>query len=92
MPEIPDLTEVIATLGLLGQVLFWIIGAYTVAFWFSLIIWTFRDVRARSRDIFTQALGTLLVVPPPPLDLLGLIIYLILRPRETLAEAYDRSL
>jgi RNA polymerase subunit RPABC4/transcription elongation factor Spt4 len=92
MPEIPDLTELIATLGLLGQVLFWIIGAYSVAFWFSLIVWTFRDVRARSRDIFTQALGTLLVVPPPPLDLLGLIIYLILRPRETLAEAYDRSL
>jgi RNA polymerase subunit RPABC4/transcription elongation factor Spt4 len=92
MPEIPDLTELIATLGLIGQVLFWIIGAYFVAFWFSLITWTFRDVRSRSRDLFTQALGTILVVPPPPLDIAGLILYLILRPRETLAEAYERSL
>ena len=92
MPEIPDLTELLATLGLIGQVLFWVVGAYFVAFWFSLIVWTFRDVRARSRDIFTQALGTLLVVPPPPVNLAGLILYLILRPRETLSEAYERSL
>lgn len=92
MPEIPDLTELLATLGLIGQVLFWVVGAYFVAFWFSLIVWTFRDVRARSRDLFTQALGTLLVVPPPPLDVAGLILYLILRPRDTLSESYERSL
>jgi RNA polymerase subunit RPABC4/transcription elongation factor Spt4 len=92
MPEIPDLTEIIATLGLVGQVLFWVTGAYFVAFWFSIIVWTFRDIRARSRDLFTQGLGTLLVLPPPPLNLGGLILYFILRPRETLAEMYERSL
>lgn len=92
MPDFPDLTELIATLGLIGQVLFWVIGAYFVAFWFSLIVWTFRDVRARSRDFFTQALGTLLVVPPPPLNLAGLVLYFVLRPRETLSESYERSL
>jgi len=92
MPQFPELTELLATLGLIGQVLFWVVGAYFVAFWFSLIVWTFRDVRARSRDIFTQALGTLLVVPPPPVNLAGLILYVILRPRETLSEAYERSL
>ncbi len=92
MPQIPDLTEVVATLGLVGQVLVWVTGAYFVAFWFSMIVWTFRDIRARSRDLFTQALGTLLVLPPPPLNLGGLVLYLILRPRETLAEMYERSL
>lgn len=92
MPEIPDLTEILATLGLIGQVVFWVTGAYFIAFWFSLIVWTFRDSRSRSRDLFTQALGTLLVVPPPPVNLGGLILYLILRPRETLAEIYERSL
>jgi RNA polymerase subunit RPABC4/transcription elongation factor Spt4 len=92
MPQFPDLTEILATLGLLGQVLFWVTGAYFVAFWFSLIVWTFRDIRSRSRDLFTQALGTILILPPPPLNLGGLILYLILRPRETLAETYERSL
>jgi len=92
MPQFPELTELLATLGLIGQVVFWIIGAYFVAFWFSLIVWAFRDARGRSRDLFTQALGTLLVVPPPPLNLGGLFLYLILRPRETLAEMYERSL
>jgi RNA polymerase subunit RPABC4/transcription elongation factor Spt4 len=92
MPEIPELTEIFATLGLIGQVVFWVTGAYFIAFWFSLIVWTFRDIRSRSRDLFTQALGTLLVVPPPPLDLGGLVLYLILRPRDTLAERYERAL
>lgn len=92
MPQIPDLTEILATLGMIGQAVFWVIGAYFVAFWFSLIVWTFRDARGRSRDLFTQALSTLLVLPPPPLNLGGLILYLILRPGQTLAEAYERSL
>ncbi len=92
MPEFPDLTEIIATLGLVGQILGWVSGAYFVAFWFSIIVWTFRDIRTRSRDLFSQALGTLLILPPPPLNLGGLVLYLILRPRETLAEMYERSL
>ncbi len=40
MPEIPDPTEILATLGPIGQVLLSVIGAYFVAFWFSLITWT----------------------------------------------------
>ncbi len=64
-------------------------GAFLAAFWVSLVIWTFRDIRARSRDIFAQLLASLLVLIFGPL---GLGLYLILRPRETLAEAYERSL
>jgi hypothetical protein len=65
------------------------LGAFLAALWLSLVIWTFRDIRARSRDIFAQILATLVVAI---LNLPGLLIYTMVRPRETLAEAYDRSL
>lgn len=65
------------------------LGAVAAAFWLTLIIWTFRDMRARSRDIFAQILAALLVAI---LFLPGVVIYLMLRPKETLAEAYERSL
>lgn len=64
-------------------------GGVTVALVCGLAIWTFRDMRARSRDILAQILATLLVLVLP---VIGLIIYLMLRPRETLAEAYERAL
>jgi RNA polymerase subunit RPABC4/transcription elongation factor Spt4 len=60
-----------------------------VVFWLAMVIWTYRDMRARSRDglslVFVTGLVLLLNVP-------GLLIYLLLRPRETLSEAYERSL
>src|SRR5512136_600862 len=64
-------------------------GAFVVALWLSLIIWTFRDSRLRSRDVFAIMLSTLMVVIFGPL---GLIIYFLLRPPVTLAELYERSL
>jgi RNA polymerase subunit RPABC4/transcription elongation factor Spt4 len=68
-------------------------AAFLTATWISVVIWAFRDIRARSRDIFAQILGTLMVLIFFPLfPLPGLAIYLILRPRETLAEIYERSL
>ncbi|HID53577.1 MAG TPA: zinc ribbon domain-containing protein [Anaerolineae bacterium] len=66
-----------------------IMGALLAALWLSLIIWAFRDMRSRSRDPFAQILAALVVALIP---LAGIIIYLILRPRETLAEAYERAL
>jgi RNA polymerase subunit RPABC4/transcription elongation factor Spt4 len=65
------------------------IGAFVVALWISLVIWTFRDMRARSRDAFAQLLAALLMLVLGPV---GIILYLLLRPRETLAEKYERSL
>lgn len=68
-------------------------AAFLTATWISAVIWTFRDIRARSRDIFAQILATLMVLIFFPLfPLPGLTLYLILRPRETLAEVYERSL
>ncbi len=65
------------------------VGAFGAALWLSLVIWTFRDIRSRTRDIFAQILAALVVAI---LNLPGLLIYFMLRPRETLAEAYERSL
>src|SRR5256714_137044 len=63
--------------------------AFVVIFWLSLVIWTFRDIRSRSQDLLTQILATLLVAV---FFVGGLFIYLILRPRQTLAEIYERQL
>lgn len=65
------------------------LGAFVAALWLSLIIWTFRDMRARSRDVFAQVLAAAVVAV---LTAPGLLIYLILRPPKTLAEAYAESL
>ena len=75
------------SLVVLGLVAFF--SAFTVALWISLVIWTFRDMRARTRDAFAQLLASLMVLVLGPL---GVVLYLILRPRETLAEKYERSL
>jgi len=61
----------------------------TLAIWLALAVWTSRDIRARSRDRVVQGAALLLVLL---LNLPGLLIYLLLRPRESLAQAYERSL
>lgn len=66
-----------------------VMGALFAALWLSLIIWAFRDMRARARDPFAQLLAALLVALLPGM---GIVIYLILRPPETLAQAYERAL
>jgi len=76
-------------IGVILQVIIALFGAFFLAFWVSLVIWTFRDVRSRSRDIFAQLLATLMVMV---FNLPGLLFYFILRPQETLAEAFERSL
>lgn len=64
-------------------------GAVIAAIWLGLILWTWRDMRQRSRDPLAQVAASLMVAV---LGLFGVIIYVLLRPQETLAEAYERSL
>jgi RNA polymerase subunit RPABC4/transcription elongation factor Spt4 len=71
------------------QIVLALVGAYAAAFWFCLVVWTFRDIQKRSRDVVVQVLATTLVLL---FNVPGLILYTILRPPETLAEAYARSL
>lgn len=64
-------------------------GAYLLALWFVLIIWTFRDIESRSKNVVTQVISTLLVVL---FYVPGFLLYWLLRPKDTLDEAYQRSL
>jgi RNA polymerase subunit RPABC4/transcription elongation factor Spt4 len=64
-------------------------GAYLLVLWIGIIAWTYRDIRDRTRDTAFQIVAVLLVLV---FNIPGWIIYMILRPDETLAEAYSRSL
>lgn len=66
-----------------------IIILYLAVIWVALVFWTYRDIRQRSRDPIMQlaAVALVLVFSFP-----GHWVYLILRPRQTLVEAYERSL
>ncbi len=64
-------------------------AAFLVALWLSLIFWTLRDARTRMKDSRTQLLAVLVVVL---LFIPGVIIYLLLRPPQTLEEEYLRTL
>jgi hypothetical protein len=64
-------------------------GAFAAALWLSLVFWTYRDIRSRSQDRLVHLLAALVVLI---LNILGFVIYLILRPRLTLTEAYQQTL
>ena len=64
-------------------------GAYVLVLWIGIIAWTYRDIRDRTRDTAFQIVAVILVMV---FNIPGWIIYMILRPDETLAEAYARSL
>jgi RNA polymerase subunit RPABC4/transcription elongation factor Spt4 len=64
-------------------------GAFLAAFWLSLVIWTYRDARARARDPLGRVLAVLIVAV---FFLPGLVVYLILRPIRTMEEEYQNTL
>lgn len=87
-----DLDLSFLPLEMIGQVLqglSFLGAAYFVLLSLSLVVWTWNDIRARSRDIFARLLAPLMVLV---FNLPGLLLYFILRPHETLAEAYEREL
>jgi RNA polymerase subunit RPABC4/transcription elongation factor Spt4 len=64
-------------------------GAFLVALWVALVVWTYRDIRARHRDRLVHILAAALVAV---LNLPGILVYLILRPQRTLEEEYQQTL
>ncbi len=79
------LTNLSPILSLLGIV----IGAYLLLLWAASVLWAYRDIRMRSDDVSVQVLAVGIVVCIP---FAGIPLHLILRPRQTLAEKYERSL
>ena len=78
--------------GILKQISTFGIGfaaAFLAALWLSLIFWTFRDIRSRSRDPFMRILAVIIVAL---LSLPGVLVHLILRPTRTLEEDYQHTL
>lgn len=65
-----------------------LIGAYLVGLYAVTIFWTIRDAQQRvASAVIPYALGSLALLP-----YLGVLLYVIVRPRETLAEKYEREL
>ncbi len=64
-------------------------GAFIAALWLSLIFWTYRDIRSRTRDRLARLLAAMVVAV---LFLPGVLIYFILRPKTTQDEEYQRTL
>jgi RNA polymerase subunit RPABC4/transcription elongation factor Spt4 len=64
-------------------------AAFLVALWIALIVWTYRDIKARHRDRLVHILAAALVAL---LNLPGILVYLILRPARTLEEEYQQTL
>lgn len=66
-----------------------ILGAYGVVLWLGIIVWTYRDASDRTHDTWSHSVAVLLVAI---FNIPGLFLYLILRPKDTLADAFDRKL
>ena len=81
--------ELINNLATAVSLLVAILGAAVFAFWIAMGIWAFNDIRLRSRDWLAILLAVLLVLIFP---IVGLALYLMIRPKQTLAESYDRAL
>ncbi len=62
---------------------------YVVALYLAMVFWTVRDAQQRTENAILPYMSGLLVVV---LNVLGLFLYLIVRPRETLGEGYERQL
>src|SRR5438270_701596 len=64
-------------------------GLYILAIYLAMVFWTVRDAQQRTENQLLPYLAGLMVVI---LNIFGLFLYLIIRPKETLGEAYERQL
>jgi len=78
----PEPLQALQTAGL-------VIISYFAVLWLAMVIWAFNDARQRTRNWLGRIFAALLVLV---LWLPGVILYVLLRPRHTVLEAYERAL
>ncbi len=70
-----------------------LIVIYVVLLWLGTAYWAFRDMQARTENpILPYFSAALIIFFTPLLFIFAVVLYMIVRPRETLAEVYERSL
>lgn len=85
LPQITIGPEIIQAI----QIVLAVLIAYFLAFSLSLVIWTYQDMKSRSRSGFAIFFAVLLVLG---FNLPGLLLYVLLRPLVTLAQQYEQAL
>src|SRR6266566_3677429 len=88
MPDISQLWTSIVSNPLI-QLSVRLAGLYILAIYLAMVFWTVRDAQQRTENQLLPYLAGLMVVI---LNIFGLFLYLIVRPKETLGEAYERQL
>lgn len=66
-----------------------ILTAFFIALWIGVVFWVMRDIRSRTRDPLMIILSGLVAFILP---VLGVVIYLLLRPAKTIEATYLNAL
>jgi RNA polymerase subunit RPABC4/transcription elongation factor Spt4 len=75
------------------QAVIYVIVAYIALIWLASAFWAYRDMRLRSASAITPYVAAVaIIVFTPVFFLFGLLIYRIVRPKETIAEVNERAL
>ena len=75
------------------QIAVYVIVAYIVLIWLASAFWAYRDMRLRTASAITPYVAAAaIIIFTPVFFLFGLLIYRIVRPKETIAEVNERSI
>jgi RNA polymerase subunit RPABC4/transcription elongation factor Spt4 len=75
------------------QAVIYVIVAYIVLIWLASAFWAYRDMRLRTASAITPYVAALaMILFTPVFFVFGLLLYRIVRPKETIAEVNERAL
>jgi RNA polymerase subunit RPABC4/transcription elongation factor Spt4 len=75
------------------QAIVYVVVAYIVLIWLASAFWAYRDMRLRTASAITPYVAALAIILFTPIFFLfGLLLYRIIRPKETIAEVNERAL